>query len=206
VYSDASLNPSNLQEGVGGGGVCLVPGDLSGSGKNEIITFSQLFPDLRDINEGEAKMVLELMKWINNSFPSDVLVRIHTDSASILERMESLQKENKWFCNCSPEEELYYMCEGNISVAVGLWEARFRENARCKYCGGRAERGVLSQTTRIQNHVQELMNEIDKRSGIVELVKVPAHKNCYGNNLADMLAKSGRKLEGVRLEIEFSRV
>jgi ribonuclease HI len=213
VYTDASLNRRNLQEGVGGGGVCLIPGELSGSEKEEIITFSQVCLEMTDINEGEAWIAHTLIKWINDNFSKEVPVRMHLDSADVLNRTETLQKNGKWFCDCSPEDTLLYECNGNINIATRLWGARFRNEkirARsncCKYCGGKSGGdNELSQTVKIQNQVQEFFNELEERTGLIELVKVPAHKNCWGNNMADILAKSGRKLEGIQLEIGFDCV
>jgi ribonuclease HI len=54
----------------------------------------------------------------------------------------------------------------------------------------------------VQRQVERFY-DIARYHGVVNVYKVAAHKKCWGNNYADMLAKWGRKMDG-KLEIEFN--
>jgi ribonuclease HI len=184
VYSDASLDPKNRKAGTGGGGVIIVPEILAG--KDSVVKFSAKFDEITDINVAEAKMACILMKWVCVNYPNTT-VNIYLDSLSVIQRSGDMIIDGKpMLCDC---------CDEGIQFIPN------RSGNFCKRCGGHIDKGGVSYE--IQSQVLKFVNILEKYEGVVNISHVKAHKNNWGNNMADLLAKKGRR-NAENLEIEFT--
>lgn len=184
LYSDASFDRKVPNQGSGGGGVIIVPEILAGN--DTVVKFSAKFPKITDINIAEAKMACILMQWVCENY-SRTTINIYLDSQSVIQRSNSILIEGApVLCTC---------CDTGKKFLPN------RSGNFCKRCGGHIDQ--CNKSYDIQMQVVEFVNLLESYEGVVNVSHVKAHKNSWGNNLADALAKKGRKSDH-NLDIEFA--
>jgi hypothetical protein len=209
VYSDGSKAGCL----VGGGAFVLVQtGNISQS-----VRFSNQFSDrqldsIGDINVAEAEMARIVSEWIMINYDAGTVVDFFLDSKAVEERILAANFGEKFLCECHLEDDFFYACDGDWSMARRAFDERFTRRgmsrqgrARCCRCNGR-EADDDSVSKEIQYRVDEIVENMEMFSWNVYKVVSHQGSECLGNEEADMLAKSGLRLyayQGVTCEVEF---